>query len=195
MQFMRSPSGVLRKTAFQLVTGVPMLFVAMNDAAALAQMFNQGAMDDELSVQVASLKAAIYYLLSCPAETRDRMAGLIPLLLNIVPPIMAQEDKEDMAVECLGYFIELGQESPKLFKPVLGNLVSFMTQQMRNTELEDSTRQICLELLLTLTETAHGMMRKLPSFGQTVIPIVLDWMSELDDDQDWYTSTNVQSLL
>jgi hypothetical protein len=195
MQFIESPSGVLRKTAFQVITGVPTLFVAINNTASIAQMFNRGATDAELGVRVAALKAAIYYLMATTAATRDQMAGLVPLLLNIIPPIMAQSDKEDMAAECLGYFIELAQESPKLFKAVLPNLVAFMAQQMQNTELEDATRQICLELLLTLTEHAPGMMRKHPNFAQTVIPITLDWMAELEDEQDWYTSENVLSCL
>ena len=104
---------------------------------------------------------------------------------------MQQPDKEDMALECIMSLIDLAQESPKLFKPVVPSLIVFMTQQMQNEGLEDGTRQNCLELLITLTEAAPGMMRKHQQFGQTVIPILLEWMSQLEDEQSWYTSENV----
>jgi importin-5 len=112
-------------------------------------------------------------------------------LKQVVPPIIVQPDKEDMALTCISCLIDLAQESPKLFKPVLDNLVAFMTQQMKNEALEDGTRQNCLEIMITLTEAAPGMMRKHAAFGHNVIPVLLDWMAELDDDQSWYSSENL----
>ena len=66
-----------------------------------------------------------------------------------------------------------------------------MLMQMKNTQLEDSTRQMCLELLVTLCEGAPGLMRKQDYFAQSLIPVVLEWMSELEDDEEWYQGETV----
>ena len=92
---------------------------------------------------------------------------------------------------CLGYFIELAESFPKLFRPVLDKIVHFMIMQMQNTELENGTRHTCLELLLTLLENAPGLLRKHPTFSSQVIPIMLSWMSEIDDDREWYETDNL----
>jgi hypothetical protein len=81
-----------------------------------------------------------------------------------------------MALECISSLIDLAQGAPKLFKPVVNMLVAFMSNQMKTTDLEDGTRQNCLEIMLTLTEAAPGMMRKNSSFGPSVIPILLEWV-------------------
>ncbi len=52
-------------------------------------------------------------------------------------------------------------------------------------------RQTALEFLLTLSETAPGMIRKYNQLHQALIPIVLEWVAELDDSPDWYTTDNV----
>ena len=69
-----------------------------------------------------------------------------------------------------------------------------MISQMKNEALEDGTRQTCLEVLVTLCENAPGLMRKYPQFAPAIIPVVLDWMSELEDDQDWYAGETVRLL-
>jgi hypothetical protein len=46
-----------------------------------------------------------------------------------------------------------------------------------------------LEFLVTLAENRPGMLRKnYPKFIETVLPIVINMMLELDDDEEWHTS-------
>jgi hypothetical protein len=78
-----------------------------------------------------------------------------------------------------------------MFKPILSTTVEFMISQMRNESLEDGTRQTCLEVLVTLCENAPGLMRKYQPFAPAIIPVVLDWMSELEDEQEWYAGETV----
>ena len=78
-----------------------------------------------------------------------------------------------------------------MFRPVLPQLITFISEMMGNASLEDATRQTALELILTLSEMAPGMFRKQPRFAQTIIPIVLDWMCDLEDDPEWYTTEDI----
>lgn len=161
------------------------------DATALLPFFSHGASDSNVDVRLACLKAATQFLaVTGPLPDKSHQT-LIPLLLNILPPIISDPSHEDGAVEAIGHFISLGETHPKIFSSVLPTLVAFMCAQMKNDSLEDGTRQICLEMLLTLTECAPGMMRRCPSFGENVIPICLDWMAEIEDEKCWYESLNV----
>jgi hypothetical protein len=99
---------------------------------------------------------------------------------------------EQDAVDGLTSIIELATSYPKMFKPILANTIQFMLMQMKNEGLEDGTRQICLELLITLCEGAPGLMRKHESFAPSLIPIVLDWMADLDDDSAWYQGETIE---
>lgn len=62
--------------------GVPLQFIA--DPAYMAGIFNVGVHDVDCSVQTAVLKAAVAYLLECDHTSRERMAGVVPLLLNVI---------------------------------------------------------------------------------------------------------------
>ena len=113
----------------------------------------------------------------------------------MIPGVLADPSKEEGAVDGLTAIIELAAAYPKLFKSILPNTVEFMISQMKNTALEDGTRQICLELLVTLCEGAPGLMRKYEPFARSIIPVVLDWMSELEDEPEWYQGETVGSII
>ena len=52
----------------------------------------------------------------------------------------------------------------------------------KNTDLEDSTRHLALEFLLTVAETSPTTARKMGTFCQSVVPIALQMMLELECD-------------
>jgi hypothetical protein len=55
------------------------------------------------------------------------------------------------------------------------------------------TRQSALELLLTLCEASPSMMKKVPNFAVTLVPLCLMTMAELEDDESWYTTDDVST--
>lgn len=87
--------------------------------------------------------------------------------------------------------IELGDSAPKLFRPVLPNVLTVMVSISKDKSFEDRTRQTALELLLTLSEAAPPMIRKLPNFAQEVIPVAMEMITDIDDDESWYTTDDV----
>ncbi len=108
--------------------------------------------------------------------------------------MLANGDRQDAALDALSYLIELGEVFPKTYRPILAQLIPFMIELMNNTALEKSTRQTALELLLTLSENAPGMMKKQQGFSQALLPILLSWMhdaEDLEDDPEWYTTEDV----
>jgi hypothetical protein len=184
-EFVGIPNAILRKTAFLIFSGCPQFLTKQNQNN-VKNIFVAGLQDGDVDVKLASLKASINYICMAKKPVREAMADLLPLILNVIPPILANGEKELEAIEALGDIIELAAVHPKLFKPILAHTVEYMVQQMKNTDLDDSTRQTCLELLITLCEGAPGLMRNHEPFARTVIPVILEWMSELEDDPEWY---------
>lgn len=53
-------------------------------------------------------------------------------------------------------------------------------------DAEDNWRQLALEAMVTLCETAPAMVRKqVPNGVSMLTPLVLEMMCELDDEPDW----------
>ncbi|KAJ3273865.1 Importin-5 [Terramyces sp. JEL0728] len=184
-EFISSPNALFRKSAFMIFSGCPKVLIKQ-DQNSVKSIFMAGVQDADLDVRLAALKATVNYICVSKQAIRNAMADLLPHLLNVIPGVMAHGSKEDEAVEGLSDIIELAQLFPKMFKPVLEHTVTYMVSQMKNTDLENGTRQTCLELLLTLCEGAPAQMRKYGPFAQTLIPVVLEWMSELEDEPEWY---------
>src|SRR6266498_6062448 len=113
---------------------------------------------------------------------------------KVLSPLIAQRD-EDGLVDGIMVFIELGENLPRVFRPVLPNVMPFAINIMKDKTFEDGTRQTALELLLTLSEASPSMMRKTQAFCAQIIPISLEMMTELDDSEDWYTTDDVKLYL
>eukprot|EP00842_Homolaphlyctis_polyrhiza_P004970 jgi/Hompol1/5474/HPOL_001964-RA len=193
VHFASSQDVRLRTVTFKIMGGVPGLFINENPRNLLA-IFTNGIQDTEENVRLAALKACSAYLIELEDSPRQVMAGLVTLMLNTLPPIVLDASKDEMANESLSYLIDLAEAHPKLFKSVLPQVVQFMTLAMNNTEIENSTRQSCLELLLTLAEFDHAMMRRHQPFAQTVIPILINWMCEHDDDPEWFQTEDLDDI-
>src|SRR5690349_17340917 len=113
--------------------------------------------------------------------TRNSMASLMPQLLEVLNALATAGDEESL-IEGLVVMIELAEHSPRLFRHVIVDVLPFMIEIVKKKELEDRTRQSALELLLTLAECAPGMVRKVPDYTTTIVPVALEMMTELEED-------------
>ncbi|KAJ3252863.1 Importin-5 [Boothiomyces macroporosus] len=190
-EYISSPNPLFRKSAFMIFSGCPKVLIKQ-DQNSVKSIFMAGVQDSDLDVRLAALKATVNYICVSKQAVRNAMADLLPHLLNVIPGVMAHGGKEDEAVEGLTDIIELAQLFPKMFKPVLEHTVTYMVSQMKNTDLENGTRQTCLELLLTLCEGAPAQMRKYEPFAHSLIPVILEWMSELEDEPEWYAVETIE---
>lgn len=105
-------------------------------------------------------------------------------------PIIAARDDQTL-VDGLVVLIELADSSPKLFRPLLTEVLSVMVTIAKDKSFDDRTRQTALELLLTLSEAAPPMIRKLPNFAQEIIPVAMEMITDIEDDESWYTTEDV----
>ena len=115
--------------------------------------------------------------------------GLIPEVLNILPPIKEAQASEDLT-KALIALIDLAEIAPKMFKPLFHNLVAFSISVIQDKELSDQARQNALELMATFADYAPAMCKKDPSYTTDMITQCLSLMTDIGMDDDNATEWN-----
>jgi len=186
----RSPSAELRESALRIFTAVPGLISDQHNDA-LKGVFSASLSDPESqNVRIAALKAVVSYILQADPASQKALGSLMPHMLEVLTPLAATPD-EDALTDSIMTLIELAENCPRLFRSALPNVVTFMINIAKEKKFEDALRQTALELLMTLTEAAPGMVRKVSDFTNQVIPVALEMMTDMEDEEKWYTTDDL----
>ncbi|KAL9455439.1 hypothetical protein AB3S75_010793 [Citrus x aurantiifolia] len=121
-------------------------------------------------VKIAALNAVINFIqcLTSSAD-RDRFQDLLPLMMRTLTESL-NNGNEATAQEALELLIELAGTEPRFLRRQLVDVVGSMLQIAEAESLEEGTRHLAIEFVITLAEArerAPGMMRKLPQFIKT----------------------------
>eukprot|EP00047_Mylnosiga_fluctuans_P003070 m.227329 g.227329 ORF g.227329 m.227329 type:complete len:1114 (+) comp11571_c0_seq1:98-3439(+) len=195
--FMQSPSPALRESALRIFSVVPSVFGDqltryINEVATVLNVGLQDAAN--IDVQLAAAKAFVTFIQNIKNEHRGPFVSLIPVVLQVVN-LCLERGKIDGAQICLEALIDLAETEPKFFRTMLRDVVQSMALMASNTQLDDGCRTLALEVVVSLTDQAPGMMRKMPDFVQTVIPVCLKMMMELEMDDDWSRTDSTEDML
>ncbi|KAI1316705.1 hypothetical protein EDD11_009594 [Mortierella claussenii] len=187
----KSTRPALRESAYRIFASVPRLLSAQ-DIDVLKNVFMTSLKDENIHVRLAATKSVVAYMLDTNHTTRNALMPLMPAMLDTLNSLMSAGNESEL-VDALVVMIELAEHSPKLFRHVLISVLPFMLLIIKNKSFEDRTRQSALELLLTLAECSPNLIRKTtPDFALTLVPVALEMMTELDDeDQEWYTTDDL----
>src|SRR5690606_29020170 len=94
--------------------------------------------------------------------------------------------------------IDLAEAAPKMFKPLVSNLVQFSISVIQDKELDNVCRQNALELMATFSDYAPSMCRKDASYTNDMITQCLSLMTDLGEDDDdaaeWLSTDDVSGL-
>ncbi|OWF47177.1 importin-5-like [Mizuhopecten yessoensis] len=176
----------LRESALHIFTNVPGIFGNQQThyLDVIKQMLNSNLHDaDHPQVRFEAVKATTAFLVandkqqSILAHFRD----LLPAILQaMVDSVNAQDD--DSLLKCL---IELAETVPKYLRSQLDNIIPFCLKIVSDANLDDSWRQLGMEAIVTLSETAPAMVRKFSKFMSLLVPQILALMVDLEEETDW----------
>ncbi|KAG6595497.1 importin-5-like [Cucurbita moschata] len=142
-------------------------------------------------VRIAALGAAINFI-QClsSASDRDRFQNLLPLMMQTLTEAL-NSGQEVTAKDALELLIELAGSEPRFLRRQLVDVVGSMLQIAEADSLEESTRHLAIEFVITLAEArerAPGMMRKLPQFISRLFGILMNMLLDIEDDPAWHTA-------
>jgi hypothetical protein len=108
---------------------------------------------------------------------------LIPDILNILPPLKEVGNSDQLSRAFLA-LIDLAEISPKMFKPLFNNLLTFSVTVIQDKDLDNTTRQNALELMTTFAEHNPALCRKDANFTNEMVTQCLSLMTDVGQDDD-----------
>ncbi|XP_010420796.1 PREDICTED: importin-5 [Camelina sativa] len=142
-------------------------------------------------VKIAALNAVISYVQCLSNSTeRDRFQDVLPAMIRTLTESL-NNGNEATAQEALELLIELAGTEPRFLRRQLLDIVTSMLQIAEADSLEESTRHLAIEFLVTLAEArerAPGMVRKLPQFIDRLFAVLMKMLEDIEDDPAWYSA-------
>ncbi|KAI5290828.1 hypothetical protein KEM52_000334 [Ascosphaera acerosa] len=183
-QLSQTPDEYVRESAFRIFSTTPDIIERQHEDMATG-VFRKGFQDESVQVRIAAMKAFASFFRSLTRKHQTKFYGLVPDLLNILPPLKSVEQEDHLSDAFLS-LIELAELNQKMFRPLFSNLVKFSISVVADKELGDQVRQNALELMATFCDYAPSMCRKDPVYVQEMVTQCLSLMTDvgMDDDDD-----------
>ncbi|KAL1510219.1 hypothetical protein AB1Y20_006547 [Prymnesium parvum] len=138
--------------------------------------------DQQLLIRIAALKALASFLMAVTeAKARQPFQELVPAMLQTIATALESRSEESCR-SALEVFVEIAESQPKFLKKHMHECVTGMMTIAQNTDLDDSTRQLALEFVLTTAENAPSAARKMPGFCATAVTVALQMTLEIECD-------------
>uniref|UniRef100_A0A673MSZ1 Importin-5-like n=1 Tax=Sinocyclocheilus rhinocerous TaxID=307959 RepID=A0A673MSZ1_9TELE len=140
-------------------------------------------MQDQENPQIRTLaaRAAASFVLSNESNTAllKHFSDLLPGILQAVNESCYRGD--DSVLKSL---VEIADTAPKYLRPNLEATLQLSLKLCADTNLTNMQRQLALEVIVTLSETAAAMLRKHTNIVAQ-IPQMLSMMVDLEEDEEW----------
>lgn len=142
-------------------------------------------------VRIAALGASIN-LIQCLTDSsdRDRFQDLLPAMMMTLTEAL-NSGQEVTAKEALELLIDLAGAEPRFLRRQLVEVVGSMLQISEADSLEEGTRHLAVEFVITLAEAreqAPGMMRKLPQFMGRLFAVLMKMLLDIEDEPTWHSA-------
>lgn len=113
---------------------------------------------------------------------------LQPAILIIAASVEREDDQTLMK-----QLIELAESVPKFLRPQLETIFDMCIKMFGNAEVGSDYRHLALEVMVSLAENAPAMVRKrAEKYIIALIPLVLQMMTDLEDDEDWSVTDEIE---
>ncbi|XP_015121637.1 importin-5 [Diachasma alloeum] len=192
-QCANGPLPALKESALRIFTSVPGVFgnQQANYLDLIKQMLQQSVLDAaNYDVQFQAVRAigAFIILHEKEADIQKHFSELLGPLVQVTAQSVEKQDDEAL----LKGLIDLAELTPKFLRPQLENIMEMCMKIFSNEEMGDSWKQLALEVLVTLSETAPAMVRKVGGkYIVALVPLVLKMMTDLEDDEEWSVSDEI----
>jgi hypothetical protein len=149
----------------------------------ISQMMNS----DHLKWEVEAATKAGCALLTAVASAEDG-AGSLPnhadMLEGVVQCVSGALNLglQEFATDAIQALIDVAQHAPSLFAIAADGVTNLVLQVAKSNQVESSTRQAALELLLTIAEMQPNIFQSRPSLVDGVLPLGFEMACDLDDD-------------
>ncbi|XP_011500552.1 PREDICTED: importin-5 isoform X2 [Ceratosolen solmsi marchali] len=192
-QCVNGPIPALKESALCMFTCVPGVFgnQQANYLDLIKQMLQLSVNDSSnYEVQFQSVRAigAFIMLHDKEANIQKHFSELLPSVVVVTAQSIEKQEDDTL----LKVLIDLAESTPKFLRPQLESIMEMCMKVFSNEDMEDSWRQLALEVIVTLAETAPAMVRKVGGkYISALVPLVLKMMTDLEEDEEWTLSDEI----
>ncbi|KAK1314837.1 hypothetical protein QJS10_CPA06g01575 [Acorus calamus] len=141
-------------------------------------------------VRIAALGASINFVQCLSSlSDRDKFQDLLPAMMRTLTEAL-NSGQEATAQEALELLIDLAGTEPRFLRRQLSDVVGAMLQIAEAATLEEGTRHLAVEFVITLAEArerAPGMVRRLvPQFIGRLFAVLMGMLLDVEDDPAWH---------
>lgn len=182
----------LYESALHIITVVPVVFGTQLEYCldVIKHVLVQALGCSNKDVWTEAFKASTAFIVSLESnQIRNRFTDLLPLLLAVLERSVGLQDDDAL----LKAFIDVGDHCPKFLRAQLEQVIELMLKVMVTEGIEDSWKQLSLEMLVTVAENAPAMVRKHSKYLPRIVTQGLQFMLEVEDDPDWLTADNTEA--
>ncbi|XP_048004926.1 importin-5 [Leguminivora glycinivorella] len=177
----------MKEAGIRMFTSVPGVFGNLQNQnldAIKRMLFTALQPTESEALRVQAVKAVGAFILLHDKEPaiQKHLSDLLDPMMQVVVQSM-EKAEDDSALKVL---IELAESAPKFLRPQLENISQVAIKMVGDKDQEDTWRQLALEVMVTLCETAPAMVRKqVPMAVRMLTPLVLEMMCEIEDEPEW----------
>ena len=132
-------------------------------------------------MRLAALKAVCNFIPT--VEDTNAFIDLLAPMVQVISSALTEGDEEKARSGC-EHLIELVDLDPKFLRSQIAAIADLMLQICNTADLDDSTRQLGMEFLVSVAEKSPGLARKMKLVDQ-VFPMALNFMLTIEEDEEW----------
>lgn len=146
-----------------------------------------GFQDPDIQVKITCLDAATGFIqVFNQSAPRKEMQAMVPLMLDIIAFTLNNRD-EPNAQTALKHFIDIGELDAGFLKNSASMVTDAMIKIGQATTLEENTRQLALEFLITFIENKPTLSKNIPGFVGSFVLVLLQIMLDMEETtiEEW----------
>lgn len=188
-----APNVQLQESALRIFSSVPGIFG--NQQSQHLQLIKQmlikyldPSSDPEVRFQAVRAVGAFILLHDKEDDVQRQFNDLLPRVIMITAESIDQQDDQTL----IKLLIDMAESVPKYLRPQLESIFDMCMKVFSSPDVEDSWRHLALEVMVSLSENAPAMVRKrAEKYVASLIPLVLQMMTDLEDDEEWSVSDEI----
>lgn len=183
----------LQECALRILASVPAIFGnQQNSHLPMIKQMMMKYLDPSSSqdVRFQAVRAVVAFILyhEKEVEVQKHFSDLLQPVILITAESIRQEEDQTL----IKLLIDMAESVPKFLRPQLESIFEVCVSVFNSADVEDSWKHLALEVMVSLSENAPAMVRKkAEKYVVALIPLVLKMMTELDDDEEWSVSDEI----
>lgn len=192
-QAVNSQNVEMQEAALRVFAAVPSVFGNQENhyLAMIKQMLFQSIQPNVIvDVRIQAVRAVGAFILAHEkdASILKAFTDMLPQVVEVIGASIEAEDDQTL----LKLLVELAESCPKFLRSDIEKIFEMCIKVFNDEDAEDSWRHLALEVMVSLAENAPAMVRnKADKYVTVLIPMILQMMTDVDDDMGWSVSDDV----